>query len=271
MSRENKFEEATIWSPYHSMHNLTIDEITNIYENEHIEYLRIKQYMYCPECQKALLNYCHGTVRVPYLQSNNISDHDNKCSFLLNAVSQTKLKKLYNDNTPETLETIKNRLTHLIDFICIGLPTAKNPLVMKDSITITDINEPSKTTKQVTRKSLPRKILNNHISDKDLACIKFFYGKVHIKYKPYYASGKINRAFLYLYMYDNTKDNNKGNYICSLNLSQNVIKHLPTHYFQDRKVAYIAFFSELNKSEQNAKFVNSTIKHSEFLRISDVP
>ena len=93
---------------------------------------------------------------------------------------------------------------------------------------------------------------------------------MHIKYKPIYASGKINRIFLYLYTYDNTKDNNKVNYICSLNLSQNVIKHLPTNYFQDREVAYIAFFSELYKSEQNAKFLNATIRHSEFLRISDV-
>ena len=226
--------------------------------------------MYCPECQKALLNYCHGTVREPYLQAYNITDHDNECSFLLDSISQTKLKKIYTDNTSETLDSIKNKLTHLIDFICMGVSTAENPLIMEDSKVITDKSEPNKTVKQITRKSIPRKMLNNHISNKDLECIKFFYGKVHIKYKPIYASGKINRIFLYLYTYDNTKDNNKGNYICSLNLSQNVIKHLPTNYFQDREVAYIAFFSELYKSEQNAKFLNATIRHSEFLRISDV-
>lgn len=117
MPRENKFEEATIQSPYYTVHNLTIDEITNKYENTHIEYLKIKQYMYCPECQKALLNYCHGTVREPYLQAYNITDHDNECSFLLDSISQTKLKKIYTDNTSETLDSIKNRLTHLIDFI----------------------------------------------------------------------------------------------------------------------------------------------------------
>ena len=157
MPRENKFEEATIQSPYYTVHNLTIDEITNKYENTHIEYLKIKQYMYCPECQKALLNYCHGTVREPYLQAYNITDHDNECSFLLDSISQTKLKKIYTDNTSETLDSIKNRLTHLIDFICMGVSTAENPLIMEDSKVITDKSEPNKTVKLITRKSIPRK------------------------------------------------------------------------------------------------------------------
>lgn len=268
MSKENKFEETTIIIPFNSTYNILINKINYLYEHKHSDYLKIKPYMYCPECQTAKLIYCHGTIKKPYLQSQDIKEHSKNCSFLLEYIEQAKLKKIYESNEDKSLNAIQNRLTHLIDFICLGNNTTANPLIIEEKQNTEKNNNSEHKTRKVKQNSIPRKMITNGISDKDLNVFKFFYGKVYIECQKFNKNDEIECAFLRLYNYDKGK---KGFLICSIKLNKNVLMHTPTNYLESSKIAYVSFFSEIVRDKNNERFLNVALRHSQFLKIVDIP
>lgn len=227
----------------------SIDEISDMRNNNISEFIKIKDYLYCPECEKPRLTHNLCTERPSYFSTYVHEEHTMDCSLKNEKANSSLLSSLEDD---ESLDKLNNRLKSTLVSLFTDKKSKFNPLIIKTHSVTGDIvtSDFAGSTKNYY---IPKKRITNGLSDDDIDTIKIFYGKVCLRCKQI---GDSYRLFLI------NKTNNKSTLICSLYVSKNVYNHLDIQvndYFE----CSIAFYSKISLNlKDNKKYYNSVLTDS---------
>lgn len=255
----NKFEDAILIYPTGEKKSILVTEITKIRRKSDEEYQRnYKPYMFCSECKRAQLSHYMTNKTIPYLKTIPTSEHLENCSFNKKCVEKKEFERYANSKINDT--DIKNRLNKILDMFFEKQPISKdNPFIFRfptKNRTKPDKNKDNNIGCVEVEKFLPRKLLNNTLTENDYDTYKFFYGKVRIHWKKV-ENGKLS---YHLFLFD-INEKNSDIPLCNIAISKSVSEYIPSEYKNDMNCK-IAFLSKLQKSSDgkytNALLINST-------------
>lgn len=245
-----KFEEAKyIFADNKRLYS--VEEVTELRIKNPKEFLRIKNHLYCPECETPHLSHNLCSTRCNYFSTYNGENHKDECLFKCEKAS-TKLLESFLENE-KTLDQLHNRLQNVLTMLFHCDKLEINPLIIRDTNTL---NKAISETEIISYKKnyyIPKKRLTNGLTIEDTGIYKLFYGYVKLICKKDTYGYKI---------YVINPIQSKQDIICSLKLSEKVFRYIGLD--EDTKYTYyVSFFSILEQNVSKGKtYYNGKITHS---------
>lgn len=248
-----KFEEALFL--LHGNRKLyTIDEISDYRQNNNDYYIKIKNYLFCPECEIPHLVHHKCVNKHDYLSTIQNEFHLADCSFSCDKTTKEMLNTI--NTTPELIH-LNQRLNSCLDLLING-EKRSNPFII-DQENNKDFFEQSKSVSKNRRINyyIPRKRLTKYLNIDCTEDYMIFYGKVKMRWDEKRKNEDYYPNILRIY---HIKD---GRLICSLKFSDNVYSHLPENLRKpDTKIIFIgsiAFYAKMNSHfDKDSKVVGKT-------------
>ena len=195
----------------------TIDEITHIYRQDivtfHYEY---KNFLYCPECRKAKLQY--KNAKNPYFSAYPNVKHEQNCSLAQDELSPKQSKSYIDD--PENWIRVENQMNRLI--LSLGMnqrkPDYKQDLV--GSVPMKTVNFYTQKSFVTQSKRLRQKRIDISWTPDDYDCFKLFYGTIFLKWEE----AQNDKYKILMYSLDRHK------LLCKLIVNPTVYLHIKKEY-----------------------------------------
>ena len=167
-----KIEEALV----QSLNRIVfVKKLTNLKFSNETAFEKIKDDLYCPECYQAQLTFV-SRHSGPYLKTKNNSLHDENCSLQQNVMSDKERKEYMSASTIDVINDDVEKLRKLLNEKQISTNTQRNIHV--------DAEEKEEKGTHKQKKVMPRKRIDLPLSEDDYDVIKYFYGKVNIRFVP---------------------------------------------------------------------------------------
>ena len=266
-----KFEEAkyikgTVAKMY------SVEEISEIRQNNLQLFSAIKEYIFCPECDQPQLTHNLCQNKHDYLSTRSGQFHVAGCSYECEKATK---KILTNLSESKNLNNLHTRLQNCLLLLMKVQTVTDNPFIICKETDNCLLRE-STTTQIVYEKQyyIPRKRLTRYMDDSIVDDFRIFYGEAELKWR------KINGYYSHwLNIYHGFQ---KG-LICSLGFSNNIYSHLPLECKQIgvgiRFRASVAFYTKLttNTTEiktdsgiENKTYYNGIINDSRKISFLDI-
>lgn len=234
---------------------ISVDDLQKVYDKHDGTY---EQYylgnFYCPECFIAQLSF-HPNAQTPHFRSNG--KHNDKCSFNFDPVSKKQIEEYCNNQWNR--DAINRKLKSCLDLLSMYKPQSMAGKIRvhnkksEENLDYFTVEVKSK------RRSIRRKKLTTSFSKDDYDMPMLFYGTVLLEWDLRNEDIKFLRI----------KNIDKGTYICSMSVSNNIYSHIQEDMkFDGRKKCNVAFLSSMERKDD--KFNNCRIKYSTELVINEI-
>ncbi|SDA31056.1 hypothetical protein SAMN02910447_03323 [Ruminococcus sp. YE71] len=209
-----KFEEAiyinnNIRKPY------SVEEISEMRRNDLDQFLSVKGFLFCPECNLPHLAHNSCNNKTDYFSTYPKDEHDENCSCICQKADRKILVQVDQDIS---LSRIKNRLEDCLSLLINDKAVANNPFKVFRNEQLLKKAMPTKINYD-SDYYIPRKRLTQYMDSDYADQFYIFYGKV--KLKSILISDKYHPHIFRIYHF---KENRL---VCSLKFSDNVYNHLP--------------------------------------------
>lgn len=234
------FEEA-IFIKGSNRKKYSVEEVTQLRNHDLKTYASVKDYLFCPECEKPHLTHNLCTTKSDYFSTYNKEEHDAECSIKCKKAASRQLELLQNGD--KALDRLQNRLKAVIVAAFSDKKPKHNPYIIKIDSTQTNNSDTSNDSGKTANYALQKKRLTNGLSENDINTLKIFYGYVRLRCKRHKNGYK-------LYVFS-TFDKQLP-MICSIYLSQKVYDHMDISESECFN-CYLAFFAQMEMNIQNDK------------------
>ena len=241
-----KFEEA-----YVDLidEEITIEDVANIYKRDFLQFQRLQEHLYCPECRTAQLAFVSS--KVCYFRSFPNSEHIEDCSFRQSMMNKKETKEFV--SLPQNIDVLKRQLKNLI----LRLHTSKVTSPKRHNINSASNRRVEKNNLIVTlqKKTMcfPQKRIDLPLKEDDYDIIKFFYGKVYCKWETD-KEGEGYKLLVYTALHERLR--------CRIHITGKVYKYLPDEFkFVGKRLCNLAFVAEL-KEEPSKTYCKTNLIHS---------
>lgn len=244
------FEEA-IYISANDKRMYSIEDVTELRKHNFKEYNRIKNNLFCPECEQPHLTHKLCSTKANHFSTHIGDKHKDECSFNCEKASTKTLESFVKDGT--SLDQLYNRLQNAIVALFKTKKPKTNPFIIRSTETSDKSVSKPKVTSHKKNYYIPKKRITNGLSNDDVDVYKIFYGYVRMVCKK-------DKYGYNIFMFN---PNNPGqDMICSLSVSDNVIKYIGLDG-TSRFNCYVSFFSVFSQNKRNEKtFYNGRISHS---------
>ena len=202
---------------------ISINELIELRHNN-IELLDcLKNELLCPICKEAKLSFIFRKS-TPYLKTKNGEKHQKNCILNQPVMTENERKNFIDTAKPITIIKQLEKINNLL----LGNKSSKQ--------SIGDSSEQHY--QRSNKKIIPHKRIDYCLDNDDLDTIKYFYGKVNIRWS--YDNSKNN------YWLNVLSVNNKINY-CNIKITANVYLHLDRLYLQEYNNINFVYLGKIKK------------------------
>lgn len=216
----------------------SVEEISEIRQNNLQLFSAIKEYIFCPECDQPQLTHNLCQNKHDCLSTRSGQFHVAGCSYECEKATK---KILTNLSESKNLNNLHTRLQNCLLLLMKVQAVTDNPFIICKETDKCLLRESTTTqTAYDKRYYIPRKRLTRYMDDSIVDDYRIFYGEAEFKWR------KINGYYPYrLNIYHKTQKR----LICSLGFSDNVYSYLPLECQQIelgvRFQASVAFYTKL--------------------------